>query len=291
MEPAPDGHQPDEQGSAIQLLLHLQRHALRHAACVDRRDRISLLAVVSKSRRVDSRGGEPAVYPGCSRHYAASASSAVRLRITRVDPSKRMNSFFLRSLSSRVTVSRDEPIICAISSWVRLARMRISGGSNFSRIGVHESSSLASLPAEERVSTRSWMSRYADWNSLLSACDACSPNSPFFSINRISASRSTKFIWHGPAVSAVNSKGSFAITALRPSTSPASAIFRMSTLPSREVVESLALPEHSTKAPRGICPSTNRTALPGYVLKWLAALTNFRTLVERQQNQGSFRSL
>ena len=84
------------------------------------------------------------------RHYAASASNAVRLRITRVDPSKRISSFFLRSLNNRVTVSRDEPIICAISSWVRLDRMRISGGSNCSRIGVHERSNLASLPAEDR---------------------------------------------------------------------------------------------------------------------------------------------
>jgi len=109
--------------------------------------------------KVDGRGGEPAVYRGCIRHYAASASNAVRLRITSVDPSKRMNSFFLRSLSKRVTVSRDEPIICAISSWVRLARTRISGGSNCSRIGVHDSSNLASLPAEERASTKSWISR------------------------------------------------------------------------------------------------------------------------------------
>src|SRR3979490_1432693 len=65
----------------------------------------------------------------------------------------------------------------------------------------------------------------------------------------------------------------------------------MSTLPSREVVESFAFPEHSTKAPRGICPSTNRTALPGYVLKWLAALNSFRTSGERPQTQCPLRNL
>lgn len=57
------------------------------------------------------RNPQPRVQP-----HAAIASSAIRLRITRVVPSSRMNSFFLRSLSRRVTVSRDEPIICAISS-------------------------------------------------------------------------------------------------------------------------------------------------------------------------------
>ena len=46
--------------------------------------------------------------------------------MTKVDPSRRINSFFLSSLNKRVTVSRDEPIICAISSWVMLDRMRIS---------------------------------------------------------------------------------------------------------------------------------------------------------------------
>src|SRR5580704_7111135 len=135
------------------------------------------------------------------------------------------------------------------------------------------------------------MSRYADWNSRLRACDACNPNSPFFSISRTKASRSTKLIWHGPAVSVVSSNGSPDITALSPSTSPASAIFKMSTLPSREVVESFAFPEHSTNAPRGVCPSTNRRALPGYVLKWLAALNSFRTSADRPQNQWSFRNL
>lgn len=115
----------------------------------------------------------PAVDPGCDPAlYAAKASSAMRLRMTSVEPSNRISSFFLSSPSKRVTVSRDEPIICAISSCVRLDRIRISVGSlAFSAPGVQDSSNRASLPAEERASTKSWMSRYADWNSRLKASE------------------------------------------------------------------------------------------------------------------------
>jgi hypothetical protein len=66
-----------------------------------------------------------------------------------VDPSSRISCFFLRSLNSRVTVSREAPIICAISSCVspeltRISLVLLSEG------GVHESSNFASFPAEER---------------------------------------------------------------------------------------------------------------------------------------------
>src|SRR6202035_2807127 len=66
---------------------------------------------------------------------------------------------------------------------------------------------------------------------------------------------------------------------------------RIRTLPSREVVESLTLPEHRTKAPRGIWPSTKSTAPPGYVLRWLALLKDFNTGGEKQQNHLSLRNL
>src|SRR5436309_1415500 len=68
-----------------------------------------------------------------------------------------MSSFFRSSLNSRVTVSRDEPIICAISSCVRLERILISRDP-FSRPTVHESNNRANLPAEERARTNSWIS-------------------------------------------------------------------------------------------------------------------------------------
>ena len=58
--------------------------------------------------------------------YATRASRAGRLRMTSVEPSNRINSFFFKLLSNRVTVSRDVPIICAISSWVKAERMRTS---------------------------------------------------------------------------------------------------------------------------------------------------------------------
>ena len=45
----------------------------------------------------------------------------MRFRITSVDPSSRINCFFLKSLNRRVTVSLDAPIICAISAPSSLA--------------------------------------------------------------------------------------------------------------------------------------------------------------------------
>jgi two-component system response regulator LytT len=97
---------------------------------------------------------------GPGEDQAASASIAVRLRITRVAPSMRINCFFLSSLKSRVTVSRDAPILWAISSWVMAPTRRTSAVTGKCG-GVQESSSFASFPAEERASTRSCTSRNA----------------------------------------------------------------------------------------------------------------------------------
>jgi hypothetical protein len=63
------------------------------------------------------------------------------------------------------------------------------------------------------------------------------------------------------------------------------------TFPSLEVVESFTLPEHSTNAPLGIWPSTNRIALLGYVVRWLAMLKGSSTPDDSEQNQLFFRSL
>ena len=82
--------------------------------------------------------------------YEAKASSAVRFRITNVDPSSRINCFFFRSLNNRVTVSRDAPIICAISSCVSPERTRISFNP-FVAGGVQDNSNVASLPADDRA--------------------------------------------------------------------------------------------------------------------------------------------
>src|SRR5437868_7848843 len=69
--------------------------------------------------------------------------------MTRVEPSSLIICFRLKSLSTRVTVSREAPIICAISSWVSTERTRISR-SPLPLPGVQESNSLANFPAEER---------------------------------------------------------------------------------------------------------------------------------------------
>src|SRR5579864_4978709 len=90
--------------------------------------------------------------------HTVRASKALRSRMTSVGPSWRINCFLLRSLKRRVTVSRDAPMRCAISSWVMEERIRDSTSSAISACDC-DSNSRASLPAEERLSTRSWMSR------------------------------------------------------------------------------------------------------------------------------------
>jgi hypothetical protein len=72
-----------------------------------------------------------------------------------------------RSQRSSITDHQGRAVQSNEFLFLALARTRISGGANCSRIGVHERRSLASFPAEERASTRSWTSRYADWNSRL----------------------------------------------------------------------------------------------------------------------------
>ena len=73
-----------------------------------------LFAVSGEVEPLQASGPAPALLQG--EDYEAKASSAIRFRITSVDPSSRINCFFFKSLNNRVTVSRDAPIICAISS-------------------------------------------------------------------------------------------------------------------------------------------------------------------------------
>ena len=54
----------------------------------------------------------------------------------------------LRLVSKRVTVSRDEPIICAISSCVKALSIRISGDPFAVVLTPHSSSSFANLTLE-----------------------------------------------------------------------------------------------------------------------------------------------
>ena len=73
--------------------------------------------LTAKQKKRPGRSLRPPKWATSSLHTAI-ASSAVRFLITRVAPSSLIRSFFLNSLSRRVTVSRDAPIRCAISSWV-----------------------------------------------------------------------------------------------------------------------------------------------------------------------------
>src|SRR3984957_16687361 len=84
----------------------------------------------------------------------ARASRPVRSRITNLAPSRRINLFFFNSLSKRVTVSREEPIRCAISSWV-IADRRCNSSACCSARGAHDNRSLASFPEDDLANTRS----------------------------------------------------------------------------------------------------------------------------------------
>ena len=61
-----------------------------------------------KSRRPGRRSGRLPLAASVTMQPVLPTSNAVRLRITRVAPFRRISSFFLRLLSNRVTVSRNE---------------------------------------------------------------------------------------------------------------------------------------------------------------------------------------
>ena len=85
--------------------------------------------------------------------YTARDSKAVRSLMTNIGPSSRIKRFLLNRLISRVTVSREAPILIAISSCVIGVGLQPASRSSSSR--TWDSKSLANLPADERVSTRS----------------------------------------------------------------------------------------------------------------------------------------
>src|SRR5271157_334978 len=199
----------------------------------------------------------------------AIAFSAALLRISRVEPFDCTICRRLRSANSRVTVSREVPIICAISSCVSASLRRGSDLAVSPFLVLHSSSSLASFSPAEWESPRARISRQALLYLSLS-CSATRRQASLCSLRkRKKSSRLTKFTWHGSTVSAVNSYGLPLTVALRPSTSPGSAIFRIKVFPSVEQMESFTRPLHSTKMPRGVCPSTNRTAPLGYAVAYL----------------------
>src|SRR5437660_8908776 len=133
----------------------------------------------------------------------ASAFKAILLRITRVEPFDCTIWRFFRSAKRRVTVSRDVPIICAISSWVSASLTRGSTFADSPLRELHSTKSLASFsPAEcERPRLRT------SWQALLYLSLSCSATlkkaSELSFRKRRKSSRLTKFTWEGSMVSAV----------------------------------------------------------------------------------------
>ena len=80
----------------------------------------------------------------------------MRLGITSVSPSSRIKSFRFMTLNKRVTVSREDPIIWAISSCVNSVGTRSSRLRGSSE--TQESSRRASFSVELRASSNSWTS-------------------------------------------------------------------------------------------------------------------------------------
>ncbi len=118
---------------------------------------------VRPTQRKGGGGGEPASRLwAASRIYAASASSAVRLRITR-SRTFQADEFLLFQVAQQASHGLPGGANHLRHLFVGHARPDADfRRRNSSRLGVHESSNLANLPAEERVRTSSWMSWYAD---------------------------------------------------------------------------------------------------------------------------------
>src|SRR5437016_1952011 len=123
----------------------------------------------------------------------ASAFKAILLRITRVEPFACTIWRFFKSAKSRVTVSREVPIICAISSWVRASFTRGSCFAASPFFELHSRRSLASFSEAEcdRPSERT------SWQALLYLslnCSATLKQASELSLRkRKKSSRLTKF--------------------------------------------------------------------------------------------------
>ena len=95
---------------------------------------------------------ESVLSSGLGGNYTASAFNAVRFRMINFGPSNRISCFCLSLVKSRVTVSRDAPILSAISSWVM---SMVAEDSSSSAPVACDSNNLANLPDDERDNTRS----------------------------------------------------------------------------------------------------------------------------------------
>jgi hypothetical protein len=153
----------------------------------------------------------------------------------------------------------------AISSWVMAERRRISAP-GFRGRSACDNNNLASFPTKSATAPDR-------------ECRDTRPGSPGSAIKRRVHTHFALFLQQIHQVLAADEihlarrrgfGGHFVVrarnAALSPMTSPASACFRISTLPSFEVVESFTLPEQRMNTPRGVCPSTNSSAPGGITL-------------------------
>lgn len=198
----------------------------------------------SKSRALKKGGRQDLfVRPGEGSSQAAIACSAIRLGITSVPLSRRIKSFRFISLNNRVTVSRDEPIICAISSCVNSVGTRSSRLRGSSE--TQESSNRASFSVELRASSSSYTSSNERVTSRASKVAHANEARPLRAITDRKSSASMNLICDSSMVVTVIYDGPPETTALSPNIWRSPAIFRMIVLPSRASTESFDRPEQA----------------------------------------------
>src|SRR4051812_45211757 len=131
--------------------------------------------------------------------------NAVLFRINNVEPFDITIWRFFKSANKRVTVSRDVPIICAISSCVSASFRR--GSTLFASpvFVLQSSSSLASFSAAECDKPSDRISWHAELYFSLNCSATRKHASAWSRRNRRKSSRFTKLTWHGSSVSAVSS--------------------------------------------------------------------------------------
>src|SRR5436190_9481248 len=210
-------------------------------------------------RKSDTDQSIPRRHVGCPtgtdphRKLCHTVTMSMRLCVlgtSTVEPLTSMIFLRLKSLITRVTVSRVVPIICAISSCVSRTFMRVPFG--VSSPLLHQSSiSLASRSEVvwDRPNVRT--SRSAERTDLLSCCATRRQTSGCILMRRRNSSRRMKLTWQGSTVSADCSYILSRIVDPRPRISPAPAIRTMSVFPSEDEVVSFALPLQRMKTPRG----------------------------------------
>src|SRR5664280_1066828 len=139
-----------------------------------------------------------------------------------------------------VTVTRDIPMICPISSWVN--GTLIPWVVTVPELSHDQSSIKRAIRSGAEFIVNERICRYACWHSWLTCFAACMQATPCSFRNLRKSSRFTKFSWHGWPVSAIVSCGKPEMVAFNPNTSPGLATFSMRVLPSFELADDFTRP-------------------------------------------------